>query len=295
MNWHILVLDCWINNWQNSHRLTHHSPFCFVFLSQAFNKCKREGFRLQTVDKAPLAKRRKMKKTSTSTETRSSSSESTHSSSSSSQSQEKSCDTNPQPSNSTPVNTPVPLGTDSENQPAHPAFDFSEGQWGSERKKNGDSDSVMNSRMARTSVETALLFLSVPGSSLPLAQLHGRPQSLQNQACSRSSNCHLNINQIITSNSLSFLSLSLSHTDCINQGLDQEDVVTGVQNEKGCPTAPGPDRQWRDILSLIVNITAQPVFVHASRGFKGKVVVFTPWMLCIFMSKGERKCNVQQR
>ncbi|XP_073339467.1 ribosomal protein S6 kinase alpha-5 [Pagrus major] len=94
----------------------------------AFNKCKREGFRLQTVDKAPLAKRRKMKKTSTSTETRSSSSESTHSSSSSSQSQEKSCDTNPQPSNSTPVNTPVPLGTDSENQPAHPAFDFSERQ-----------------------------------------------------------------------------------------------------------------------------------------------------------------------
>ncbi|XP_029453648.1 ribosomal protein S6 kinase alpha-5 [Rhinatrema bivittatum] len=48
----------------------------------AFNKYKREGFRLQNVDKAPLAKRRKMKKTSTSTETRSSSSESSHSSSS---------------------------------------------------------------------------------------------------------------------------------------------------------------------------------------------------------------------
>ncbi|XP_066550535.1 ribosomal protein S6 kinase alpha-5 isoform X2 [Amia ocellicauda] len=55
----------------------------------AFNKCKREGFCLQNVDKAPLAKRRKMKKTSTSTETRSSSSESSHSSSSSSQSQGK--------------------------------------------------------------------------------------------------------------------------------------------------------------------------------------------------------------
>nr|XP_029531892.1 ribosomal protein S6 kinase alpha-5-like [Oncorhynchus nerka] len=52
----------------------------------AFNKCTREGFRLQTVDKAPLAKRRKLKKTSTSTETRSSSGESTRSSSSSSQS-----------------------------------------------------------------------------------------------------------------------------------------------------------------------------------------------------------------
>uniref|UniRef100_A0A8C5QZT7 Ribosomal protein S6 kinase n=1 Tax=Leptobrachium leishanense TaxID=445787 RepID=A0A8C5QZT7_9ANUR len=48
----------------------------------AFNKYKREGFLLQNVDKAPLAKRRKMKKTSTSTETRSSSSESSHSSSS---------------------------------------------------------------------------------------------------------------------------------------------------------------------------------------------------------------------
>uniref|UniRef100_A0A672IR90 Ribosomal protein S6 kinase n=1 Tax=Salarias fasciatus TaxID=181472 RepID=A0A672IR90_SALFA len=101
----------------------------------AFNKCKREGFRLQTVDKAPLAKRRKMKKTSTSTETRSSSSESTHSSSSSSQSQEKTFtegDANPQPSNNTPlttpVNTPVALGTDSGHQPPPPAFHFSEGQ-----------------------------------------------------------------------------------------------------------------------------------------------------------------------
>ncbi|KAM7376189.1 hypothetical protein PAMP_005933 [Pampus punctatissimus] len=101
----------------------------------AFNKCKREGFRLQTVDKAPLAKRRKMKKTSTSTETRSSSSESTHSSSSSSQSQEKTFpegDVNLQPSNSTPLttpaNTPVALGTDSTQQRAPPAFHFSEGQ-----------------------------------------------------------------------------------------------------------------------------------------------------------------------
>ncbi|XP_056151608.1 ribosomal protein S6 kinase alpha-5 isoform X4 [Lampris incognitus] len=104
----------------------------------AFNKCKREGFRLQTVDKAPLAKRRKMKKTSTSTETRSSSSESTHSSSSSSQSQDTKTppesDANPQPSSSTPHNTPVStpltLGMDSEHahQPAPPAFHFSEGQ-----------------------------------------------------------------------------------------------------------------------------------------------------------------------
>lgn len=55
---------------------------CVKATFHAFNKCKREGFCLQNVDKAPLAKRRKMKKTSTSTETRSSSSESSHSTSS---------------------------------------------------------------------------------------------------------------------------------------------------------------------------------------------------------------------
>ncbi|XP_078516179.1 ribosomal protein S6 kinase alpha-5 isoform X2 [Lissotriton helveticus] len=55
---------------------------CVKATFHAFNKYKREGFLLQNVDKAPLAKRRKMKKTSTSTETRSSSSESSQSSSS---------------------------------------------------------------------------------------------------------------------------------------------------------------------------------------------------------------------
>ncbi|XP_014053347.1 ribosomal protein S6 kinase alpha-5 isoform X3 [Salmo salar] len=123
----------------------------------AFNKCKREGFRLQTVDKAPLAKRRKMKKTSTSTETRSSSGESTHSSSSSSQTHQDTHssssssqshqdthssssqthqvktggDFNPplQPSNTTPVTTPLALGSDSDLAPEHPhppAFHFSQ-------------------------------------------------------------------------------------------------------------------------------------------------------------------------
>uniref|UniRef100_A0A8B9K7H5 Ribosomal protein S6 kinase n=1 Tax=Astyanax mexicanus TaxID=7994 RepID=A0A8B9K7H5_ASTMX len=104
---------------------------CFKATFNAFNKCKREGFRLQTVDKAPLAKRRKMKKTSTSTETRSSSSESTHSSSSSSQSQEKTPPGRgpaavPQPS----VSTPLTLGTDDDDEPSQSrpqsAFTFSE-------------------------------------------------------------------------------------------------------------------------------------------------------------------------
>ncbi|XP_036397575.1 ribosomal protein S6 kinase alpha-5 isoform X2 [Megalops cyprinoides] len=93
----------------------------------AFNKCKREGFRLQTVDKAPLAKRRKMKKTSTSTETRSSSSESSHSSSSSSQSQEKTPTGDPPQQ---PASTPLTLTSDGSSNPlqdpARSVFHFSE-------------------------------------------------------------------------------------------------------------------------------------------------------------------------
>ncbi|KAB0399369.1 hypothetical protein E2I00_017531 [Balaenoptera physalus] len=74
----------------------------------AFNKYKREGFCLQNVDKAPLAKRRKMKKTSTSTETRSSSSESSHSSSSHSHGKRTPTKTL-QPSNPADSNNPETL------------------------------------------------------------------------------------------------------------------------------------------------------------------------------------------
>ncbi|XP_077477863.1 ribosomal protein S6 kinase alpha-5 isoform X1 [Stigmatopora argus] len=91
----------------------------------AFNKCKREGFRLQRVDKAPLAKRRKMKKTSTGTEMRSSSGESTHSSSSSSQEKNfaEGSDGSCQPADDTPTEI------DSKRRcPAPSAFDFSDGK-----------------------------------------------------------------------------------------------------------------------------------------------------------------------
>ncbi|XP_018590797.1 ribosomal protein S6 kinase alpha-5-like [Scleropages formosus] len=87
---------------------------CIKATFQAFGKCKRQGFRLQTVDKAPLAKRRKMKKTSTGTETRSSSGSS---SSSCSQSQDKtppSSDTHPAPSDISPS-----LNVDSGEAPVH--------------------------------------------------------------------------------------------------------------------------------------------------------------------------------
>ncbi|XP_027427318.1 ribosomal protein S6 kinase alpha-5 isoform X2 [Zalophus californianus] len=81
---------------------------CVKATFHAFNKYKREGFCLQNVDKAPLAKRRKMKKTSTSTETRSSSSESSHSSSS--HSHGKTTPTKPlQPSNPADPSNPDTL------------------------------------------------------------------------------------------------------------------------------------------------------------------------------------------
>lgn len=53
-------------------------------LNQAFNKGKREGFFLKSVENAPLAKRRKLKMSSTGAEARRSSSSSSSSSGSSS-------------------------------------------------------------------------------------------------------------------------------------------------------------------------------------------------------------------
>lgn len=69
-------------------RINPHFKYAF-FGSQAFNRGKREGFFLKSVDNAPLAKRRKQKMTSTGVETRWSSSSSSSSSSTSSASAPK--------------------------------------------------------------------------------------------------------------------------------------------------------------------------------------------------------------
>ncbi|XP_069493551.1 ribosomal protein S6 kinase alpha-5 isoform X2 [Ambystoma mexicanum] len=81
---------------------------CVKATFHAFNKYKREGFHLQNVDKAPLAKRRKMKKSSTSTDTRSSSSESSQSSFSQSHDKSSPAQT-PQACKSTDSNNPETL------------------------------------------------------------------------------------------------------------------------------------------------------------------------------------------
>ena len=70
-----------------THSLTHSLS---LSSPQAFNRGKREGFFLKSVDNAPLAKRRKLKMTSTGVETRWSSSSSSSTSSASSASVKKS-------------------------------------------------------------------------------------------------------------------------------------------------------------------------------------------------------------
>lgn len=64
--------------------VSHLFPSVASSFLQAFNRGKREGFFLKSVDNAPLAKRRKLKMTSTGVETRWSSSSSSSSSSTSS-------------------------------------------------------------------------------------------------------------------------------------------------------------------------------------------------------------------
>lgn len=155
------------------------------------------------------------------------------------------------------------------------------------------SRNVMNGRMARTSVETAPPSLSLTPAPLCLRLncmdicTSPKPSMQQEQQPSPQ------YQSTITSNSLSLLSLSLSHpqTDCSNQGLDQDEVLKRaallpqVQTDNGGTSAVSSSPH-SSACSLHFS-----VFVHASGSFKGKVFVFTPWMLCTFLSKGEKKCS----
>lgn len=113
---------------------------------------------------------------------------------------------------------------------------------------------------------------------------------LQNKACSRSSNHHLNIYQsIITSNSLPlFLCLSLSVTHRLNQsGTGPGRSLSPLsKNEKGCITAAGPDRQTET--PAVSSLNHSSVYLSLSTPpevLKGKVAVFTSRMLHVFFVK----------
>lgn len=163
--------------------------------------------------------------------------------------------------------------------------------------------------MARSGVEMVVF-----SSSLSRLTLHGRPHvsrkpSMQQEQQAVTS---VSINQsIITSNSLVlfFLPLSASHAHCINQGLGQEGVVAGVQHAKGCPYCPGhtDHKETRSVLSSSCSL-ACVCFVYPSLstlldGLKGKVVVFTPWMVlfpvkrraaCVHFSFLRSLCNTEE-
>lgn len=139
----------------------------------------------------------------------------------------------------------------------------------------------------------SVLFLSVPGSSLPLAQLHGRPHvSKTKHAAGAATFTSVSINQPSLAIAFPFLSPSLSHTDCINQGLDQEEVVTGVQNEKGLSycrrsrqTVEGHLQSRRKITALSAPFTC--LCRRLQRFSRESRCVYT-WTLCTFLSKGEK-------
>lgn len=143
-------------------------------------------------------------------------------------------------------------------------------------------------RMARTNVRDGdLLFLSVPGSSLLLAHLHGRPHVSKNPSMQQEQ--HLNINQsVITSNSLSsFFFLSQLHTQTVS-----------IRDLSRKESTPASNMKRADLLPL--NQTDQSLSVYLSLStppelLKGKVVVFTPWMLSIFLSNREKKRSVTWR
>lgn len=111
-----------------------------------------------------------------------------------------------------------------------------------QQNEKGELDSFINRWMSWTSVETALFSFSLSLAALCLwlncmdVRTCPKPSMQQEQQPSPQ---YQSINQsIIISNSLSLFCLSHFHTDCFNQGLDQEEVVNGVQNEKGLPYCP---------------------------------------------------------
>lgn len=136
------------------------------------------------------------------------------------------------------------------------------------KRTRGEPIRSTRQRVAQSSVETDLfssLTLSPWWRSLPLPQQQSHCMDVRTSPKpSMPSKCKplslpqsVSPIQLINQSSLaiasSFLSLSLFTVDCIIQGLDQEEVVTGVQKgKKGCPIAPHPDRQWIDIFSLVI-------------------------------------------
>lgn len=139
------------------------------------------------------------------------------------------------------------------------------------------------------------LFLSCPWQLSASGSIAWTSARLQKPSMQQEQQPSPQYQSIITSNSLSLFFLSHVHTQTVSIRDWTRKKSSSVQNEKGCPTAPGPGRQWRDVFSLVMKfLSVRYIYLslsNASRGFKGKVVVFTPWMLCIFLSKGEKRCS----
>lgn len=181
------------------------------------------------------------------------------------------------------------------------------------KRTRGEPIRSTKQRIAQTSVETDIfssLTLSPWRRSLPPPQQQSHcmdvrtspKPSMHSRSKPPSPPQLVSPIQLIYQSSLaiaSFLSLSLFTVDCIIQGLDQEEIVTGVQKgKKGCPIAPRPDRQWRDIFSLVMKsqrAVRLPHLPFMSSG-KGKSQCLHHGCFVFFVIRKEGKqCSVMYR
>lgn len=154
----------------------------------------------------------------------------------------------------------------------------------------------MDRGKAWTSVETALLSFSVPGSSLPLAQLHGRPHvSKTKHAAGAATITSISINQSSLAIAYPFfLCLSLSVTHRLNQsgtGPGRSLSPLSKKNRKGLHYCRRSRQTDRDTCSLVIKSQLSlSVFVHASRGFKRESrSVYITDASCFFVKRREEK------
>lgn len=140
-----------------------------------------------------------------------------------------------------------------------------------------------------------LLFLSVPrqlSASGSLAWTSARLQKSKH-AAGAAPVTSVSINQSLLAIASFFLSQLHTQTVSIRDLTRKES--TSASNMKRAVLLPPVQTDHGDAFSLItgsMSVCFLPVSVQPPEVLKGKVVVFTPWMLSIFLSNGEKKRNV---
>lgn len=124
-----------------------------------------------------------------------------------------------------------------------------------QQNEKGELDSFINRWMSWTSVETALFSFSLSLAALCLwlncmdVRTCPKPSMQQEQQPSPQ---YQSINQSSLAIAYPF-SVSLTFTRTVSiRDWTRKKLSTVSRMKKGCPTAPSPDRQWRDIFGLVI-------------------------------------------